>query len=43
MGKTGKQTLNEGFKKWDFEYKEKKSLTNEDSLLVSIRNVKKKN
>ena len=42
MGKTGKQTLNEGFKKWDFEYKEKKSLTSEDSLLVNIKNIKKK-
>ena len=42
MGKTGKQTLNEGFKEWDFEYKEKKSLTSEDSLLVNIRNIKKK-
>ena len=43
MGKTGKQTLNEGFKEWDFEYKEKKSLTSEDSLLVNIKNIKKKN
>ena len=42
MGKTGKQTLNEGFKEWNFEYKEKKSLTSEDSLLVNIRNIKKK-
>ena len=42
MGKTGKQTLNEGFKEWDFEYKEKKSLTSEDSFLVNIRNIKKK-
>ena len=42
MGKTGKQTLNEGFKEWDFEYKEKKSLTSKDSLLVNIRNIKKK-
>ena len=43
MGKTGKQTLNEGFKEWDFEYKEKKSLTSENSLLINIRNIKKKN
>ena len=42
MGKTGKQTLNEGIKKWDFEYKEKKSLTSEDSLLINIKNIKKK-
>ena len=43
MGKTGKQTLNEGIKKWDFEYKEKKSLTSENSFLLNIRNIKKKN
>ena len=42
MGKTGKQTLNEGFNEWDFEYKEKKSLTSEDSLLINIKNIKKK-
>ena len=42
MGKTGKKTLTETLKEWDFEYKEKKSLTNKDSFLLSIRNIKKK-
>ena len=43
MGKSGKKTLTETLKDWDFEYKEKKSLTNEDSFLLSIKNIKKKN
>ncbi len=28
--------------KWEFEYKEKKSLTSEDSILIKISNLKKK-
>jgi len=43
MGKSGKKTLVETLKDWDFEYKEKKSLTNNDSFLLSIKNIKKKN
>ena len=43
MGKSGKKTLMETLKDWDFEYKEKRSLTNEDSFLLSIKNIKKKN
>ena len=42
MGKNGKQTLNEAFKEWKFEYKEKMSLTSEDSFLINIKNIKKK-
>ena len=42
MGKNGKQTLNEVFKHWEFEYKEKDSLTNKDSFLINIKNIKKK-
>ena len=42
MGKNGKQTLNEAFKVWKFEYKEKMSLTSDDSFLISIKNIKKK-
>ena len=42
MGKSGKKTLTETLKDWDFEYKEKRSLTNEDSFLLSIKNIKKK-
>ena len=43
MGKSGKKTITETLKDWDFEYKEKRSLTNEDSFLLSIKNIKKKN
>lgn len=42
MGKNGKQTLNDAFKAWKFEYKEKMSLTSDDSFLVNIKNIKKK-
>ena len=42
MGKNGKQTLMDTLKEWDFEYKEKKSLTSKDSFLLNIKNIKKK-
>jgi len=42
MGKNGKQLLQDSVKKWEFEYKVKRSLTSEDSFLLSIKNVKKK-
>ena len=42
MGKKGKQTLKDAFKVWKFEYKEKMSLTSEDSFLIKIKNIKKK-
>ena len=42
MGKNGKQLLEEAFKKWAFEYKERKSLTSDDSFLLNIKNIKKK-
>ena len=42
MGKNGKQLLEEAFKKWEFEYKERKSLTSYDSFLLNIKNIKKK-
>ncbi len=41
LGKNGKQTLIETLGKWQFEYKEKKSLTSEDSCLIKIYNLKK--
>jgi 16S rRNA (guanine527-N7)-methyltransferase len=43
MGKNGKETLRDALKEWNFEYKEKKSLTSVDSFLLNIRNIKKKN
>ena len=42
MGINGKQLLQDSVKKWEFEYKVKRSLTSEDSFLLSIKNVKKK-
>ena len=42
MGKNGKQLLEDSVKKWKFEYKEKSSLTNKDSFLINIKNIKKK-
>ena len=42
MGKNGKQVLKEVSKNWDFEYKEKRSITSEDSFILNIKNIKKK-
>jgi len=42
MGKNGKQLLEEAVKYWEFEYKEKKSLTSADSFLLNIKKIKKK-
>ena len=42
LGKNGKEILDESFRKWEFEYKEKKSLTSNDSFLIKITNLKKK-
>ncbi len=42
MGKNGKIVLKNTLKDWDFEYTEKKSLTNKDSFLLNIKNIKKK-
>ena len=41
LGKNGKQILLETLSNWQFEYKEKKSFTSEDSFLVKIYNLKK--
>ena len=42
MGKNGKQLLEDAVKNWEFEYKEKKSLTSTDSFLLNIKKIKKK-
>ena len=41
LGKNGKQILMETLSSWQFEYKEKKSLTSEDSFLIKINKLKK--
>ena len=41
LGKNGKEILKDTLKKWNFDYEEKKSLTNKDSLIIKIKNLKK--
>ena len=43
MGKNGKKIFENSKKNWELEYLEKKSLTNEDSFLINIKKIKKKN
>jgi len=43
MGNNGKKIFENALKEWDLEYVEKKSLTNEDSFLLNIKKIKKKN
>ena len=43
LGKSGKTILKEASKKWKFDYEEKKSLTSNESLVVKISNLQKKN
>ncbi len=43
MGKRGKEIFENSKKNWNLEYTEKKSLTNDDSFLINIKKIKKKN
>ena len=43
LGKSGKEILKQATKKWKFDYEEKKSLTNDRSVIVKISNLRKKN
>ena len=43
MGKSGKIIFEKSKKDWELEYVEKKSLTNEDSFLLNIKKISKKN
>ncbi len=42
MGKSGKTIFEDTKKRWELEYSEKKSLTNNESFLVNIKKIKKK-
>ena len=42
MGNAGRKILNDTLKEWDLDYEEKKSLTNEGSFILNIKNIKKK-
>ena len=43
MGKNGRSILNNTLKEWELEFDEKKSLTSENSFILNIKKIKKKN
>ena len=43
MGKNSEKILEDTLKIWDFDFEKKKSITSEDSFLLNIKNIKKKN
>ena len=43
LSQSNKKIFENSKKKWELEYIEKKSLTNEDSFLINIKKIKKKN
>ena len=43
LGKTGKKIIDKAYENWNFDCEKKKSLTNNQSLIVKISNLKKKN
>ena len=43
LGKTGKIIIDKAYENWNFDCEKKKSLTNNQSLIVKISNLKKKN
>ena len=42
LGENRKQTLLDASKVWEFEYKERKSITSNDSLILNIKKIRKK-
>ena len=42
LGRSGKKILNEALKIWKFDYVERTSLTNDESMIVKISNLRKK-
>ena len=43
MGRNGNKIFENSKKNWELDYIEKKSLTSEDSFLINIKKIKKKN
>ncbi len=43
LGKSRKKILDNALKVWKFDYEEKKSFTNDESMIVKISNLEKKN
>ena len=41
LGKSGKKILKDAMKNWKFDYEERKSITNDESIIVKISNLKK--
>ena len=42
QGKTGQSELHEASKIWDIGYKQRMSVTSKDSIIIEIKNLKKK-
>jgi 16S rRNA (guanine527-N7)-methyltransferase len=42
MGKSGEKVLKDSLNSWEFDFEKKQSITNEDSFLLNIKNIKKK-
>ena len=42
MGRSGRKILNDTLQEWDLDYEEKKSLTSDDSFILNIKKIKKK-
>ena len=42
LGKTGKNELLHASKSWDIEYKQRESVTSNDSIIIEINRLKKK-
>ena len=42
LGKNGKKSLDDTLTKWQFDYKERKSVTSDDSVILKIENLNKK-
>ena len=43
MGESGNKILEETLKNWELDYEKKKSITNDDSFLLNIKQIKRKN
>ena len=43
MGKSGREIFKNTLKDWDLEYSEKKSLTSEESFVINVKKIKRKN
>ena len=43
LGKSGKSELLQASKNWDIQYKQRVSITNSDSMVIEINNLKKIN